>query len=316
MPQDSWPRIAVVGAGAVGCYFGGMLARAGAPVTLIGRQHHVDAINRNGLLIESTKFQQHIPVSATTDINAVSSAGFVMFCVKTLDTEIVAKEIEPHLAPNAVVLSMQNGVDNVDRIRSLTKLNPVATVVYVAAAMAGPGHVKHSARGDLAIANARDTKIDIPGIAAMFERGGIPCRISENIEVELWSKLAMNCGYNAISALSQAKYGRVLHTPSTREVLKQAIVETVAVANAAGVPLAEATVVEAGLKLGEVMAEATSSTAQDLARGKRTEIDSLNGYVFRRGEELGVATPVNQALHALVQLLEEHAAPGTGSGRE
>ena len=117
--------------------------------------------------------------------------------------------------------------------------------------------------------------------------------------------MIINCAYNAISALGRARYHRAAANPWTREVMIKVIEEAVAVARAAGVQLPEVNMVETGLKIAETMAFATSSTAQDLARGRRTEIDSLNGYLVRRGTELGVATPVNQTLHALVKLLEE-----------
>ena len=141
----------------------------------------------------------------------------------------------------------------------------------------------------------------------MFARAGIPCRVSENIEADLWTKMIMNCAYNAISALGRAKYGRVVSNPWTRELMRLTAAEAVAIARAAGVQLPSTDMNAVVLQLAEAMSEATSSTAQDIARGNRTEIDSLNGYLVRRGAELGVATPFNQTLHALVKLLEESA---------
>jgi 2-dehydropantoate 2-reductase len=303
--QNDWPRIAVVGAGAVGCYFGGMLARAGAPVTLIGRAPHVDAIRRRGLFLDSLHFQEQVPVSAATDLKAVHDADVVLICVKTLDTEEAAKALALDLAPGARVISLQNGVDNVDRIRSATGIDAIPAVVYVACAMTEAGHVKHSGRGDLIIGELPKHRTSgLEALAAMFVRAGVPCRISENIDADLWTKLIMNCAYNAISALSRAKYGRIAQTSGTRELMRRIIIEAVAVARAAGIQLSEAGLIEAALKLGVAMSEATSSTAQDISRGKRTEIDSLNGYVVRRGAEVGVPTPVNQTLHSLVKLLE------------
>jgi 2-dehydropantoate 2-reductase len=297
-----------MGAGAVGCYFGGVLARAGAPVTLIGRAQHVEAINRDGLFIDSLHFQQRFPVTASTDVVAVRNAGIVLLCVKTLDTEEAARALAPHLANGAVVISMQNGVDNVERIRSATGIEAVPAVVYVAAEMTGPGRVKHSGRGDLVLGGlARRDRRELDNLAALFARAGVPCRVSENIDAELWTKLIMNCGHNAISALCRARYGRMVRNPWTRELMRQITEEVIAVGRAAGVRIPDVDLVAAVWQLGEVMANALSSTAQDVARGKRTEIDSLNGYVARRGAELGVATPVNQTLHALVKLLEESA---------
>jgi 2-dehydropantoate 2-reductase len=296
----------MLGAGAVGCYFGGMLARAGAPVTLIGRPLHVEAIQRDGLWIESMRFQERVPVAASVAVEAAGEAAVVLFCVKTLDTEEAARSLSAHLAPGAVVLSLQNGVDNVGRICAAGGFAALPAVVYVAAAMTGPGRVRHTGRGDLVVGDPEGGRRgEVERLARLFSRAGVPCAASDNIEAELWTKMSMNCAYNAVSALGRAKYGRITHHPQAREVLRLAVEETVAVARASGVRLDEAALVEAAFRLGEAMSEATSSTAQDVQRGKRTEIDSLNGYVARRGAELGVATPVNRTLHALVKLLEE-----------
>jgi len=311
---ENWPRIAVLGAGAVGCYFGGMLARAGAPVTLIGRPPHVEAIARHGLFFDGLHFQQQVQVAASTEISTARDAAVVLFCVKTLNTDEASKSLAPHLAPNATVISLQNGVDNVERIRSASNIDAFAAVVYVAAAMTAPGRVKHSGRGDLILG-------DLPGrpqpdgqrrhqldrLASLFEHAGVPCRVSDNVQGELWLKMIVNCAYNAISALGRAQYRRAGANRWTRELMVKVTDEALEVARAAGVRLPDVDMVETVLKISESMPEATSSTAQDLARGKPTEIDSLNGYLVRRGAESGVPTPVNQTLHALVKLLEESA---------
>ena len=143
-------KVAVMGAGAVGCYFGGMLARAGHTVTLIARLEHVQAIERDGLRMETKAFDEHVRLNASTEANAVHGADVVLFCVKSTDTESAGVQILPHLAPNALVLCLQNGVDNAERLQTvLTKHTVAAAVVYVATEMAGPGHVKHHGRGDL-----------------------------------------------------------------------------------------------------------------------------------------------------------------------
>ena len=306
MNADGWPTVAVMGAGAVGCFFGGLLARAGAPVTFIGRRHHVDAIARDGLFLEGLHFQERVAAAATTDAGAARDADIVLFCVKTLDTENAAKTLQPHLAPQATVVSMQNGVDNAERIYSAAGIEAVPAVVYVACAMMAPGHVKHNGRGDLIVGKGPRAA----AVASMFERAGVPCPVSDRVKAELWMKLIMNCAYNAMSALCRARYGNIVRAPWTRELMRRTVLEVVSVARTAGVPLEEEPAVEAAYTLGEAMASALSSTAQDIDRGKPTEIDSLNGYVVRRGKDLGVDTPVNQALHGLVKLLE-----ASGAGR-
>ena len=203
MTEPCWPALAVMGAGAVGCYFGGMLARAGAPVTLIGRAAHVEAMSRDGLLLEIGDGKQRVPVSASTSAEAVRSASIVLFCVKTLDTETAAQSLAPHLAAGAVVVSMQNGVDNVQRIRAAAGIDAIPAVVYVGAQMAGPGWVKHTARGELVIGDLAATRRTsaLEALAALFNSAGIPCQISSSIEADLWTKMIINCSYNAMSAL-------------------------------------------------------------------------------------------------------------------
>jgi 2-dehydropantoate 2-reductase len=314
-----WPSIAVMGAGAVGCYFGGMLARAGAPVTFIGRPLHVESIAKLGLLLETAKFQQRLKAMATTKLEAARDADVVLFCVKALDTEDAAKALAPHLAKDALVVSLQNGVDNAERMRAAAGIDAIPAVVYVAAEMIAPGHVKHNGRGDLVIGELprtvhRSRRDELEALAGHFIRAEIPCRVSDNIESELWTKMIINSACNAISALSRAKYGRIVAHPLTRDLLVRIIEEAVAVGYAAGVRLSKDQLIDAMMKLGDSMGNATSSTAQDIARGKRTEIDSFNGYVALRGAELGVPTPVNHTLRALVKLLEEGGIPSQSMG--
>jgi 2-dehydropantoate 2-reductase len=303
-PQNHWPKIAVVGAGAVGGYFGGMLARAGAPVVMIGRPAFVEAVKKNGLFLDTLHFQETVRVEAATDLKAIRGAEIVLFCVKTTDNEATARAIAPLLAPGVIVLSFQNGVDNVEQIRA-AGIEALPAVVYVAASVPEPGRVKHVGRGDL-VFGPRNDKTE--RVASIFERAGVPCRISENITGELWTKLVWNCALNAVSALGKAKYGQIAASNDARKVVETAVHEVLAVASAADIHppgLEDPKAALAGaFKIATQMAEALSSTAQDMNRGKRTEIDSLNGYVSGRGAELGVPTPVNHALYTLVKLAE------------
>lgn len=302
---EPWPKIAVVGAGAVGGYFGGLLARAGAPVVMIGRPAFVEAVAKNGLYLDTLQFQESVRVEASAELSAARGAEIVLFCVKTTDNATTARALEPLLAPGALVLSLQNGVDNVEQIRSAAVIEALPTVVYVAASVPEPGRVKHVGRGDLVI-GPKNEKTE--RVAALFTRANLPCRISENIEGELWTKLIWNCALNAVSALGRAKYGQIAASADARKVVETVVDEVLAVARAANIHppgLEDPKVAIAGaFKIATQMAEAFSSTAQDMIRGKRTEIDSLNGYVSRRGAELGVPTPVNHALFALVKLAE------------
>ena len=294
-------KIAVMGAGAVGCYYGGMLARAGHEVTLIGRPNHVDAIHRDGLLLDTQTFKEHVRLQASTAPSAVAGATLVLFCVKSTDTESAAAAIRPHLLPGALVLSLQNGVDNAVRLQAALPDHEVAaSVVYVATEMPGPGHVKHNGRGELVVAASKTTA----DAAALLVAAGVPTDISTNVEGALWAKLILNCAYNALSAITQQPYGRLVLGEGVQDVIRDVVTECLAVAQADGVTV-PGDVWQAVERIAQTMPQQFSSTAQDLARGKRSEIDHLNGYVLRRGEVLGVATPVNRVMHTLVKLLEE-----------
>ena len=302
--------IAVLGAGAVGSYFGGMLARAGEPVTLIGRAAQVEAIARDGLVLESAGRTERIPMAARAEAAAVRDAAVVLVCVKTNDTAEAARAIAPHLATGALVVSLQNGVDNVEAMRAAAGVEAIPAVVYVAVAVPAPGHVRHTGRGDLILGAPVDSPLRprVEQLAKTFERAGVPCRVSVDLAPDLWIKLVMNCAFNAVSALGDARYGAIAEDPAAREVVTRAVQEAEAVARAAGVRLPEVDLVASAWKLAAAMPQASSSTAQDLARGRRTEIDALNGYVARRGAELSIPTPVNQALFALIHLREARNA--------
>lgn len=297
---DSPLTVAVMGAGAVGCYFGGMLARAGHRVTLIARPTHVEAIARDGLRLEVKAFDAHVRLAASTDASAVQGADLVLFCVKSTDTESAGAQMLPHLAPHALVLTLQNGVDNAERLRTVLPAHTVAAaVVYVATEMAGPGHVKHHGRGDLVI----EPSAASAGVAQALIAAGVPTEISDNVRGALWLKLILNCAYNAVSAITQLPYGKTAVGEGVQDVMRDVVAECLAVAHADGVRVAGD--VDAAVRMiFDTMPGQFSSTAQDLARGKTSEIDYLNGFVARRGVALGLATPANRVLWALVKLLE------------
>jgi len=294
-------KVAVMGAGAVGCYYGAMLARAGHEVVLIGRPAHVEAVNANGLRLETRAFDEQVRMAASIEPGAVQGADLVLFCVKSTDSESAAAQIGPHLAPGALVLTLQNGVDNDERVRAvLPASNEVAAaVVYVATGMAGPGHVKHNGRGELVIAPSRRSE----EVARHLVAAGVPTQISDNVRGSLWAKLILNCAYNALSAITQLPYGVLVQGMGVSDVIRDVVAECLAVAKAEGVEVPGDT--DAALRgIAQSMPAQYSSTAQDLARGKLSEIDHLNGLVVRRGEALGVPTPANRVLFVLVKLLE------------
>jgi 2-dehydropantoate 2-reductase len=217
----------------------------------------------------------------------------------------------PHLAPEAIVLSLQNGVENAAAIARHVAGPVVPAVVYVATSMGGAGVVRHHGRGDLVIgalepraASDEASPAYLQRLVDFFASADVPVRISADVMSELWAKLMVNCAYNAISGLAQASYAQLAALPEVRELQRAVVGEVVALAAAEGVDLPLSSSLETMKGIAAAMPAQLSSTAQDMSRRKPSEIDHLNGFVVRRGRELGLATPANQALYALVKLVE------------
>jgi 2-dehydropantoate 2-reductase len=300
-------NIAVMGAGALGCYFGGRLAQSGAKVTLIGRPAHVEAIKRDGLILESGGKTTAIPLEATTEPSGVRDATLVLVCVKSADTESAAKAIAPHLAKEAILVSLQNSIGNVERIRAHIDRPVAAGLVYTGANMPDPGHVRHTGGGGIVLGGVPAWGVDdavLAKIKSIFEPAGVPIDLSPSIELALWTKLMQNCAYNAVCALTEKPYGEMVAMPDVRAVMGQAGDEVVALAHRKGVMLDPGSV-EAALQRVTTMLTTMSSTAQDIMKGKPTEIDYLNGLIARESKALGMSAPINATLAALVKLKEQ-----------
>lgn len=293
-------KIAVMGAGAVGCFYGGMLARAGHEVVLIGRPSHVESIQKQGLLLETLAFTERVAASAGSDPAQVHDAALVLCCVKSNDTAAAATAMAPFLSGDAVVLSLQNGVDNAQQLSTLLGREVFPAVVYVAAEMAGAGHVRHHGRGELLIGPSPHAE----RLVTLFATAGVSVQISDNVSGALWTKLIINCVINALSAITRLPYGPLAKIPGMETVMRDVLAECQAVAKADGIDLPD-TLWASIEGIMRSMPTQRSSTAQDVERGKRSEIDHLNGYMVERGRVLGVATPVNRMLQTLVRGLEK-----------
>ncbi len=311
MTSPTFKHIAVVGAGAVGSFYGAMLARAGHRVTLIGRPAHVQATTSNGLKLNlaTSSETEIIQIEASTELSSLHTADLILFCVKSTDSASVALQIAPYLAPHALVMSLQNGVENAALIAQHIPHAVIPSVVYVATEIPAPGFVKHHGRGELVIGTMQISRLSDPqktlqDIVLLFGSAQVPVQISQNVMAELWSKLMINCAFNAISGLAQIQYEKLAALESVRNTQTALVKEVIAVAQADGIHLSETVALQAVAQISVTMGSQKSSTAQDMARSKPSEIDHLNGFIVRRGQALGVPTPVNQALFALVKLVE------------
>lgn len=291
-------KIAVMGAGAVGCYYGAMLALAGHEVTLIGRPALVAAVQTHGLILEKAG-QRHIcPVQASTAPAAIAGAEMVLVCVKSGDTATAGTQIAPHLAPDTLLLSLQNGISNPETLAQTTGHPVIAAVVFMASAMAAPGVVRHEGRGELTIGGPQADRA-----AAPLNAAAIPTQVSSDVMGLLWGKLLINCAYNAISAIARLPYGTVCATPGLPQLIQDITAECRAVAQAEGITLPPD--IEHTIRnLPGWMPAQYSSTAQDVMRGRPTEIDFLNGEITRRAARHGIDVPINRTLTLLTKLAE------------
>ena len=302
------PKIYVLGAGAVGCYFGGMLARAQHDVTFIARPERVEALNTSGLEMDCKAFHETVRVKASSDLATLSDADLVLLSVKSLDTERTLAEVKSVLPSKAVILSLQNGVANID-IASKIITNPVyAAVVYVAAGMIGQSTMKHHGRGELlvgnlGIASSADDQ-NLSDICKLFEGAGVPCSIASQIKRDMWLKFLVNCSFNAISGIGQIAYGEMVKSPAIVKLIEEITKEFLAIAVFEDVNITMAEALAANDSIATTMVTQVSSTAQDLAKGKMTEMDFLNGYIVELGKRHGVPTPYNESVHALVKMIE------------
>lgn len=296
-------KIAVMGAGSVGCYYGAMLALAGEDVVLIGRPAFSAQVTAGGLRFEKGGETITLPVSASSSPQDVAGAGLVLVCVKSQDSEAAAREIASSLVPDALVVSMQNGVGNAARLSGWLGREVLPAVVYVATDMAGPGHVRHHGRGELVLGEGAGAE----ALAARLRRAGIATEVSADTESALWSKLVINCAFNAVSALTAQPYGRIFAEPGAEALIRGLITECEAVAAATGVALPDDLWPQAQ-RIARTMPGQFSSTAQDRMRGRATEIDYLNGEILRRAGAAGIDVPLNNAVTVLLKLAE--ASPG------
>ena len=301
-------KIYVLGAGAVGCYFGGMLARSHHDVTLIARPERAQALNEFGLEMDCKTFHETVKVKSSSDISVLNDADLVLLSVKSLDTERTMAEVRPILPSKAVILSLQNGVANID-IASKIVANPIyAAVVYVAAGMIGQTTMKHHGRGELLIGNPAQAnpadEQNLQEISNLFEGAGVKCSVAPQIKRDMWLKFLVNCSFNAISGIGQISYGEMFKSPSIVQLIEEITKEFLAIAALEDVNITLSEALAANNAIANTMVTQVSSTAQDLARGKITEIDFLNGYIVELGRRYGIATPYNESVYALVKMIE------------
>jgi len=297
-------RIAVVGTGGVGGYFGGRLAAAGADVAFIARGAHLEALRTRGLQIRSPKGDVHVPrVTATDDPAAIGPVDIVMFTVKLYDTAAAVSMLPPLVGPDTVVLPFQNGVDGVDIVKHAVGPDHAAGgTCYVSAVIAEPGVIKHTAMDHLIFGELDGRRS--PRLERLLEacrRTNFQSTLSDRIEVDIWTKFTRLSVLSGLTAVTRSPLGVIVQDPDLFAMLKAAVAEALAVAHAKGVPVAGDMVDDVARAYQKLPPQTKSSMLEDLERGRRLELPWLSGAVARIGREVGVPTPTHSFIAAVLK---------------
>ena len=298
-------RIAIMGAGGLGGYYGGMLARAGQDVTLIARGAHLEAIKANGLTVKlPTPEEFNLAIPATDDPAEVGVVDLVLLCVKTYDTETTAELIRPMVGPETMIASVQNGVDNGEVIdRVLGPGHFVPGVIYMNALIESPGviFVPVTILASFGEMNGSLTP-RVEGLVNTFRDAGVDVESRTDMKDFLWDKFVAICAVGGAEILARQPLGPVMATPETRDLFVGILREVIAVSRSVGVGLPPETLDRLiDLASNQVPPTHRTSMYLDLMEGKRLEVDSLNGTVVRLGKEHGVETPLNFAVYAALK---------------
>jgi 2-dehydropantoate 2-reductase len=300
-------RVAVMGSGGIGGYYGGKLAAAGEDVTFIARGAHLEAIRRDGLRVNSVAGDFHVRPKATDDPATIGPVDLVLFCVKGYDTETAAQRIRLLIGGETAVLCLQNGVDNEEKLaRILGKPHVVGGVVHILSTISAPGIISQVAGPRTLKCGEMDGGVSprVTRIADLFVRAGVRAEASANILVDLWEKFLFICAQGGVTALGRLGIGEILGCPETARFYRAVMEEIAAVGRAKGVALPADAVERAIAFAGTLQPAMRSSLAHDLEGGSRLEVEALMGAVVRYGGEVGVPTPLNFAIYAC--LLPHH----------
>lgn len=294
-------RIVVAGAGGVGGYFGARLARGGADVTVVARGAHLDAIRRDGLRVRSAVEGEYTAaVTAVEKVDGLAAADAVLLCVKSFDTEAAVEQVRPVVGPDTPVLSLQNGVDNEDKIDTLLGAgHAMGGVAYIFATIEAPGVIAHTFAGRIVFGELDGrTTPRTQRLLEAFTTAGVPAAISADIRRALWEKYLMISAQAGMTALTRCPIGVIRDTPATWRMYHSIVEELAALARASGVALPPDAVAATLANAGKLAGHLYSSLHHDLVHGKRLELEALHGHAVRLGERLGVPTPTVLAVYA------------------
>jgi len=305
-------NIVVVGTGGVGGYFGGKLANAGFDVTFIARGKTLQAIKDNGLKVKSVNGDFVVHPKTTNDIKELKNPDLVILGVKSWQIEAIAKELKEVISKKTMVLPLQNGVDNADRLRNiLPHENVLAGLCKIVSKIEAPGVINHFAFEPEIVFGEYNSKLTsrVKKAKAIFDKAGFKSTISENIQLDIWKKFLFITTISGIGAITRAVYGEIRKDEDLRQIMYQTANEIVAIANAKGVVLTNSDI-EMTLKIIDNFNHGTTASMQrDFMAGRPSELENFNGYIVKQGKELHVLTPANSFIYHCL-LPQERKARG------
>lgn len=302
-------RVVVFGAGALGSLVGGLLSQH-HDVTLLGRKGHAEAVRAHGLRITgATRLTAHPAVALSA--REATTPDLLVLTVKCYDTAQALRDARPLLGPHTALLSLQNGLGNLEEARAAVgeglALGGVTThgVTFVE-----PGHVHHAGVGYTRVGGSPGARPLAVQVAAALTGAGLATEATDRIEGELWAKVLVNAGINPLTAITGLPNGQLLAQPGLKELMERVVREAARIAEAAGVPMPEGDPVERARLVASLTADNKSSMLQDIERGRRTEVDGICGAIVRQARALGLEAPLNAALLALVHGIESTTRVG------
>ena len=298
------PRIAVFGAGGVGAYFGGRLAQAGADVHLIARGDHLAALEAEGLAVESIHGDFHVDLPATDDPADIGPCDYVLFCVKSTDTEPAAAQLDPLVGADTAVVSLQNGVDNEEKLAdAVGKDHTMGGVAYIFSTIGDPGIIQHTSGPARMVFGELDGSVTprAERLRDWCEAADLAVTLSDDVWREVWDKYAFICAHNGLTAAVRLPIGEIRETEATIDLYRRLIEEVGAVAAAEGVDLPDDLVANVLDFVADADPDTTSSLHYDLTHDKPMELEALNGELVRRGREHDVPVPMNEAIYGILK---------------
>ncbi|MDX1545094.1 MAG: 2-dehydropantoate 2-reductase [Christiangramia sp.] len=304
-------EILVYGIGGVGGYFGGKLVEAGLEVSMVARGEHLKAIRKHGLEVESINGDFKVkPKLVTSDVSEVPRPDLVILGVKSWQVPAVARELKPIIGESTLVLPLQNGANNVEKLLEiLPKKNVLAGLCFVVSFLEKPGKIKHIAFDPkITFGEIDNSKTErVLAVKGIFDQGGISNTIPDNIQLEIWKKFLFICTVSGIGGLTRVSIDKIRESEFLYDLMRKTAKEMKEVANAKGIPLTDKHIDMVFEIINSQPKGNTASTQRDIMQGKPSELENFNGYIVREGEKYGIETPVNRFIYECLKPMEAEA---------